>query len=344
MQRGIINFIRGITLKIRKQDVLLFSALLLWKSCIKRKKIIIVRRMVAIGDVVCTLPLCEYLRKENPDKLIVFITGHSVHRLVKMSTSCDLVYGACSGDFTVSVGFLGIVEKVYHPSTSDELGLNGVKRHLVDDLAASCGVTLEIRQPKLHPSEKDLSSTQTRYELHKRDGRDELLICINKGPTWPVRNWTDEKWQQLVNYIHHHYKAEVVEIGYRTPESKPLHGARSLIGLGSVTDMASMISLCDLVISIDSGPIHIAGAVGTPVIGLFGAVNPAFRLPLEGRAIGLTADVPCLFCHHESPIGHWRSGCPHDIRCMQELGVESVCRAIKELLGEPTAISSNINL
>jgi len=332
LQRGIIHFLRGIYLKIRTQDLLLFSVLLIWKSGLRRKKVIVVRRMVAIGDIICTLPLCEHLRKENPDKLIVFMTGHSVHRLVKMSTSCDLVYGACGGDFTVPVGFLGLVEKVYHPSTSDELGLNGAKKHLIDDLAASCGVTLEIRQPWLYPSKKDLSSAQTRYGLHKRDGRDELLICINTGPTWPVRNWSDEKWQQLVDKIHHHYKAEVVEIGYHTPESKPLHGVRSLIGIGSVTDMVSMISLCDLVVTIDSGPIHIAGAVGTPVIGLFGAVNPAFRLPPEGNALGLTSDIPCLYCHHESPVGHWRSGCPYDIRCMEELSVEQVTRAVQGMI------------
>ena len=40
-------------------------------------------------------------------------------------------------------------------------------------------------------------------------------------------------------------------------------------------ELVALIAICDLLISIDSGPVHVAGAVATPVIGLFGPVNPA---------------------------------------------------------------------
>jgi ADP-heptose:LPS heptosyltransferase len=92
-----------------------------------------------------------------------------------------------------------------------------------------------------------------------------------------------------------------------------------------------------LIISIDSGPIHVAGAVGTPVVGLFGAVNPLYRLPPASAAVGLVTDVPCLFCHHRTPIEHWRTGCPHDIRCMKLLEPEAVFNAVVEMLEPPPA-------
>jgi ADP-heptose:LPS heptosyltransferase len=72
--------------------------------------------------------------------------------------------------------------------------------------------------------------------------------------------------------------------------------------------------------------------VGTPVVGLFGAVNPLFRLPPESPASGIVADVPCLFCHHRTPIEHWKTGCPYDIRCMKLLEPESVFAAINDIL------------
>jgi hypothetical protein len=85
-------------------------------------------------------------------------------------------------------------------------------------------------------------------------------------------------------------------------------------------------------ISIDSGPVHVAGAVGTPVVGLFGANAPQFRLPPAGLGVGVVADVPCLYCHHRTPRGHWQTGCPNDIRCMKELAVAPVFQAVKDLL------------
>jgi ADP-heptose:LPS heptosyltransferase len=94
----------------------------------------------------------------------------------------------------------------------------------------------------------------------------------------------------------------------------------------------ALIAICDLMITIDSGPVHLAGAVGTPVIGLFGAVNPALRLPPESPAVGLVSDVPCLFCHHQTPHGHWFDGCPNDIACMKKLDDRTVFEAVKSML------------
>jgi len=46
----------------------------------------------------------------------------------------------------------------------------------------------------------------------------------------------------------------------------------------------------------------------------------------------VTSNVPCLFCHHASPRGHWQTGCPNDIRCMKELDVPTVFDAVKKML------------
>jgi ADP-heptose:LPS heptosyltransferase len=83
---------------------------------------------------------------------------------------------------------------------------------------------------------------------------------------------------------------------------------------------------------VDSGPTHISGAVGVPLVGLYGALKPEFFMPRFSPAVGLFADVPCLFCNHTSPIGHWQSGCPNDIRCMKELDVQPVFLAVKSML------------
>ena len=99
-------------------------------------------------------------------------------------------------------------------------------------------------------------------------------------------------------------------------------------------ELLALVAVSGLIISIDSGPVHVAGAVGTPVIGLFGPVDPASRLPPDSPALGLVSDVPCLFCHNRAPIIHWRAGCPNDIACMKKLDDQSVFEAVKSMLAQ----------
>jgi ADP-heptose:LPS heptosyltransferase len=71
-----------------------------------------------------------------------------------------------------------------------------------------------------------------------------------------------------------------------------------------------------------------------PVIGLFGAVSPRYRLPPDSPGEGLFTQLDCIFCHHKTPRGHWQTGCPNDIRCMKELDVQAVFDEVKSVLGK----------
>jgi len=97
-------------------------------------------------------------------------------------------------------------------------------------------------------------------------------------------------------------------------------------------ELLALVTICDLIISIDSGPVHLAAAVGTPVIGLFGPLDPALILPPNAQALALFSDVPCLFCHNRTPVIHWCDGCPNDIACMKKLDCHAVFEAVKSML------------
>ena len=114
-----------------------------------------------------------------------------------------------------------------------------------------------------------------------------------------------------------------------------LTGVKSLAGRLKRDEIVGLIAICDLVISIDSDPVHVAGAVGTPAIGLFGPMNPASILPSDSPApaLGLVSDVPCLFYHNRTPVIHWITRCPNDFACMKKLECETVFAAVKWMLG-----------
>lgn len=330
-------------------DLLLFPVWLLIQRLRHGKKLVILCRPGALGDVLCTLPMCGEIRRRHPGTALVFITNTAYGKMVLLSGAADGVYGARSWQwpFTLPMSYRwsGIVEEIYNPQTTDERFPGaGAQSHLIDDLAESCGVTIPAaeRQPRLSVSPELIKASQAAHGLADCVGGGRLVVGINCGRTWPVRMWDAAKWQALVDRIHAEFDAVVLQFGLTSgdeDEYEHLKGVRLLVNRLQSDELAGLIAGCDMVVSIDSGPIHIAGAVGVPVVGLFGAVNPRFRLPPDSPSVAKFSPVPCLFCHHKTPRGHWQTGCPYDIRCMKELEVETVFRAVKECRAEAVATS-----
>jgi len=293
--------------------------------------------------VLCSLPICDEVRRRHPGKLVVFITAPIWREVVTLSGAADLVYAnkwwIYPFTFPTSVKVFGLVDRTYNPQTTGERSsASGTSTHLIDDLAASCGLTVKARLPKLCPSPGLIEKTRTRYGLDPQRTGDRLLIGINPGPNWRIKEWEASKWQMLINKLHSEYDAVIIQFGTNkgdgSSEYDNLTGVKSLASRLKGEELAALVAISDLIISIDSGPVHVAGAVGTPVIGLFGPLDPASVLPPESLApaIGLFSDVPCLFCHNRTPVIHWFDGCPNGIACMKKLDCETVFRAVKSMV------------
>jgi ADP-heptose:LPS heptosyltransferase len=309
-----------------------------------RKRAVIVRRVGALGDALCCTPMATELRKRHPGKLIVFLTSADYGKMLELCPKIDLVYGEHSWNFLPRGTYWGLLEKIYNPMTTDERSPDGGSQsHLTEDFANSCGLVLSDSQPHLIVPGALVQRTRLAYGLESEIASGRLIIGINCGHTWPVREWDVAKWQKLVDTIHSEYDAVILQLGLRRETGGPdeydsLKDVKSLVSCLSMDDLVSLIAGFQLLISVDSGPVHIAGAVGTPVVGLYGAVDPRLRLPRKAPAIGVFSDVPCRFCHHKTPRGHWQTGCPHNIRCMKELQVEPVMEAVRTILVGPARL------
>jgi ADP-heptose:LPS heptosyltransferase len=121
-------------------------------------------------------------------------------------------------------------------------------------------------------------------------------------------------------------------VGADTHASARILGTVDCVGAFGLTETAGIIEQINLFIGIDSGLLHIAGAVATPSIGLFGAVDPEKRLGCETPSIAIASGVPCLGCHHRNPRLHWMENCAKDILCMKNIVPEMVFQAATELL------------
>lgn len=289
--------------------------------------------------------MCEEVRRQHSGELLVFITAPAWKEIVAISRCADLVYTSkwwiYPFTFPRSVRLFGLVKAAYNPQTTGEQSvISGATTHLISDLAASCGFKVAPRLPRLSPSVDLIEETRTAYGLDGKTAAGRFLIGINPGPNWRVKEWEAPKWQELINKIHSEYPAIIVQFGTTKDDGSceydKLTGVKSLVSRLNGKELVALVAICDLMISIDSGPVHMAGAVGTPVIGLFGPLNPLLVLPQESLApaVGLFSDVPCLFCHNRTPVIHWIDGCPNDIACMKTLEVESVFNAVKAMLAD----------
>ena len=114
--------------------------------------------------------------------------------------------------------------------------------------------------------------------------------------------------------------------------------ARSLAGKGNIKVTAAALELADLFIGNDAGPMHLAAAVGTPTVAIFGLSNSDAWGPYTGdipgaRAIVVKLDLPCMPCFYSGHELGTPEGCATR-DCLAMLGVDPVAVAARRLLRE----------
>ncbi|MCP4713532.1 MAG: glycosyltransferase family 9 protein, partial [Deltaproteobacteria bacterium] len=100
-----------------------------------------------------------------------------------------------------------------------------------------------------------------------------------------------------------------------------------LTGRTTVMQLAAVLACCDLLVTNDTGPMHVAYAVGLPLVALFGSTDPKATAPLGSRSTVLAADIDCSPCLKRTCMqGHYR--------CMEMISVERVEKAVLMQLNE----------
>jgi heptosyltransferase-2 len=138
--------------------------------------------------------------------------------------------------------------------------------------------------------------------------------------------WPPERFAQLADRLISECAADVIFFG--TPGEKEIENrirshmksrAIPLVGETSMRELAALLASCSVFIGNDSGAMHVAAAVGLPVIGIFGSTNPEGTSPVTEQFTLIRHAVPCSPC--------FLRRCPVDHRCMTRISVDSVFAA-----------------
>lgn len=299
---------------------------------------ILLRRYSGGGDVVCTLPATLALREKHPNSYLVYETAIGFVPLVQNAGCADEVVATAS-EAEFPLAGQREFDIVLRPELPDEIGLPPSQIHLIDDLNAALGVAPKDRQPHIRVPDRWREFAHNR--LRDAGVSDGLTIAIHTGPSWPVREWTKTGWDTLVPELKRVYNAQVVQIGADQPprSAHRAEGAIDLVREGNIMESIAIIARADYFIGIDSALLHIAGAVGTPLLGIFGPVRAELRLPPVTPSASVAGAVPCLGCHHRYPPEHWKQNCLYDIRCMKTLTVAEVLDGFARLVAKVQTVA-----
>ncbi len=198
-----------------------------------------------------------------------------------------------------------------------------------------CDITDSPRRLVLNvlPTEREWMSAF----LQKQGVREtELLVGLNPGAHYgTAKRWFPERFAAVARYCAEHYGARIVITGsqYEAEIAREV-AARAeipvlnLSGQLTLRQLAPLIVRCSLYITNDCGSMHIAAALGVPLVAIFGSTDWVTTAPYSEKAIMVRKPTDCAPCLLRE--------CPTDHRCMEAITVDDVIQAVDKHLEHAT--------
>ena len=217
-------------------------------------------------------------------------------------------------------------------------------RHRIDRDVASLeplGLHASQEPPRLWLTREDEARAD---QLLGRLGvrRDQPIVILQPAARYWFKAWPYERFAELADRLVSDYGCQVLIGGSREEEalvqriqaaakSRPI----SMAGQATLKEFAAIAQRAALFVGNDSGAMHIAAAVGTPMVALFGPSNPEEWGPRGERVKVLYKGLDCRACFHPT--------CERgELNCMKQLSVEEVCSAAVQLLAAGVPRSANV--
>ena len=324
---------------------------------------ILVVRLGALGDIVHTIPAVAALRRAYPAARIDWLVEakHSeildlvpvIDRLIVVRDPSFLAWVDATRQvrpsrYDVALDFQGLMKSAVLARASGARRVLGFSIWHVREKGARPFYSEGVDVESVHVIQKNLrlleglglEQTSIEFPLIRVDSRarDTMVeqagsapyAVINPGAAWPNKRWPAQLYGELASFLLE--VRGIVPFVLWGPAEAPLAqavvdasaGAARLAPPTRIADMVEVFRTAALVISGDTGPLHIAAAVGTPTVSIFGPTDPARNGPHAPADIAVSRFTSC--------------GCPYDRRChmsewcLASLPVAEVTAAVQQRL------------
>lgn len=275
-------------------------------------------------------PKSSFLHKERRRNIIQKLREGNYDLGILTTNSFSSVWWFYEGDVKNRIGFSKGIKTLL---LNKRVPLPPNDEHLVETykrLLTPLGISASKTLPRIYLKETEIDSAR---ELLKQRNADKSckLVGIHAGASYgPAKRWPEENFFQLAKILLLDPEMRVVFVGDEqvTPFAKKVARALGdkiidLTGTTSLRGLCSLIKLCDVFVTNDSGPMHIAAALQVPLVALFGSTSPVKTGPYKhGETI--FKNVACAPC--------FKRVCPINFPCMKKIGIDEVYEKIISLI------------
>ena len=203
--------------------------------------------------------------------------------------------------------------------------LDGVPHVVFQNLALLQALDLTVVSPEF-PIER----VDSAVAVHVRERTAGRYALLNPGAAWPNKRWPPSRFGAVAVSLRERHRLASVALWGPGEQSiaeavvASSNGAAILSPPTSIADIVALARGAALMISGDTGPTHIAAAVGTPIVGIFGPTRPARNGPWASADVTVSRDAVCQ-CHH-------LRRCRLARMCLLDIGVDEVVGAVERRL------------
>lgn len=328
------------------------------------QKILLIR-LSSLGDIVLTTPAIRAVRSHFPDAYVAMLVGKQSADVLRENPYLDeiITFDRFAKDkdtgemlrtirvlrerkFSLAIDLQRKIRTallMYSSGAAERVGkgilcnvpvLEQGNKHATAhyfDLLHAVGIPAVDQRLEMFLSESERTDASQRLAAAGVTQTD-LKVGIFPGAGWKLREWMPDRFADIGNKLVRHFNAEVLIFGGQK-EAKLVHTVANLMdaravpfaGNLQVRELAACLEKCDLFLTNDTGPMHIAAAVGTPTVSLFGPGNHTRFQPLGALHQTIRHDVPC------NPCKQFTDKCQDNI-CMKKITVDEVWQSISDAL------------
>ncbi len=299
----------------------------LWRTCEAVDEIVSFRKAGRWGSLREDLRLSRSLRTRNFDAALILPRSfHSAFLIGLARIPIRIGYRSEARSLLLTHGV----------ARRDDL-LHAHRVRYYENLTEPFGAIEKSMAPRISLREEDRKGAEHVLQgLGFSNGRP--LIGMNPGATYGLAKcWPPDRFAELARRLAKKWKAGIVVFGKEEERSASEEILRQvgrsgvdLTGKTGLLQLAALLEKCRLLVTNDTGTMHVAAAVGIPVVAIFGSTDPVTTGPFgEGHVI-VKKDVPCSPC--------LKRICPTDHRCMTAITVDDVEAAVNSKLNAPARL------
>ena len=196
------------------------------------------------------------------------------------------------------------------------------------DVLKQAGIATPVQTTTFSVTAKDKEWASDFLTAHQI-GRDRPLIAIHPGSPIALKRWLPERYAELADGLIARKGARILFVGVKDEiqiiteiQARMREESINIAGKTTLTQLASILHTCSVFIGNDSGPMHLAAAVGIPTIGLYGPGDPTRFGPVGEKCQTIRMKLDCPPC--SGPICRFKAD-----GCMSKIQVTDVIQTLK---------------